>query len=244
MKLINLFFAGFVGLSSFAAPMVTDVVAKQRYPWNGLVDITCKVSGIDETAKRFDFFASAIFSDLGITNRLSHFWIMKDGEKSTDRGVNANGSYRLLWDAKADFGEVCHTNMVLNVTVTDRVQLWEDGPYWAINNIGAQKPWDSGYYFWWGDTIGYKHRSYYMEWVASDGSSSDFEFTEYHTPTYHKYQDFLQRGGWITADGLLSPMHDAAYIHWGEDWRMPTRQEFDDLMNKCERIWIATNGLN
>lgn len=33
----------------FAEPVATDVVAKQRYPWNGLVDITCDVSGGDET---------------------------------------------------------------------------------------------------------------------------------------------------------------------------------------------------
>ena len=31
-----------------AEPTVTDVVAKQRYPWNGLVDITCKVTGVNE----------------------------------------------------------------------------------------------------------------------------------------------------------------------------------------------------
>ena len=29
------------------------------------------------------------------------------------------------------------------------VQLWEDGPYWATTNIGAERPEDYGYYFWW-----------------------------------------------------------------------------------------------
>ena len=107
-----------IGAVAFAAePTVTDVVAKQRYPWNGLVDITCKVEGLDETTKGFEFYASAIVSDLGITNRLSHFWIMKDGEKSTDRVVNANGNYHLLWDAKANFGEVRYTNMVVRVNI-------------------------------------------------------------------------------------------------------------------------------
>ena len=54
------------------------------------------------------------------------------------------------------------------------VQLWKDGPYWAETNIGAENPWDYGYYFWWGDTIGYKRVK--DAWVASDGSSSDFSF--------------------------------------------------------------------
>ena len=36
------------------------------------------------------------------------------------------------------------------------VQLWENGPLWATTNIGADSPTDVGYYFWWGDTLGYK----------------------------------------------------------------------------------------
>ena len=28
-----------------------------------------------------------------------------------------------------------------------KVQLWEDGPYWATTNIGAENPEDYGYYF-------------------------------------------------------------------------------------------------
>jgi hypothetical protein len=114
-RIIYLAVVTFIGLTSFADPTVTDVVVKQRRPW-GLVDITCKVSGIDETSKACVFMASAIIPDSGRTNRLSRFWIMKDGEKSMDWSVSANGSYRLLWDAKTDFGEVCYTNMVLSVT--------------------------------------------------------------------------------------------------------------------------------
>jgi hypothetical protein len=36
--------------------------------------------------------------------------------------------------------------------VHGKVQLWEDGPYWATTNIGAKKPEDFGYYFWCGST--------------------------------------------------------------------------------------------
>ena len=38
----------------------------------------------------------------------------------------------------------------------EKVQLWAGGPYWATTNIGAEKPEEYGYYFWWGDTVGYK----------------------------------------------------------------------------------------
>ena len=232
-----------IGAVAFAAaPTVTDVVAKQRYPWNGLVDITCKVSGMDETIKEFEFFASAIVSDLGITNRLSHFWIMKDGVKSSNLAADANGNYRLLWDAKADLGEVRYTNMVVRVTVDNKVQLWEGGPYWAIRNIGAEKPEDYGYYFWWGDTVGYKREN--DKWVTSDGSVSNFSFDSGNTPTYGKSDSTLQSEGWITANGVLAQAHDAAQKHWGGDWRMPTMREFDVLNSKCDWTWTTVNGVN
>ena len=40
----------FLPIFAFAAPTVTDIVAKQRFPWNGLVDITCTVTGIEKSA--------------------------------------------------------------------------------------------------------------------------------------------------------------------------------------------------
>ena len=243
MKKLFLAFVAFVAMNVMATPNIQNVTAKQRYPWNGLVDITCKVSGMDETTKGFEFFASAIVSDLGITNRLSHLWIMKDGVKSTDKVVKANGTYHLLWDAKADLGEVYYTNMVVCVTVDNKVQLWEGGPYWATMNIGAEKPEDYGYYFWWGDTVGYKREN--DKWVASNGLISNFEFCESNTPTCGKSISALQSTGWITSDGVLAPAHDAAQVQWGREWRMPTAQELNDLCyNQCDWTWTTENGVN
>ena len=246
-KIISLLFAGLVGFSTFAAPTVTEVVAKQRYPWNGLVDITCKVSGIDETTKGFEFLAMAIVPDFVITNRLSHIWVMKDGVKSTDKTVKGNGNYRLLWDAKAELGEVRYTNMIMSVTLNrkqrEKVQLWKDGPYWATTNIGADEPWESGYYFWWGDTVGYKREN--DKWVASDGSKSNFSFYNNAPTSNIRSIETLQSEGWITADGVLASEHDAAHVQWGGEWRMPTYQELNDLCyNKCDWTWTSMNGVS
>ena len=123
-----------------------------------------------------------------------------------------------------------------------KVQLWKDGPYWAETNIGAENPWDFGYYFWWGDTVGYKRED--GVWAASDGSSSGFSFSEGNISTHGKDNPTLQREGWITADGVLVPNHDAAHVKWGGDWRMPTRQELDGLNNKCDWTWTTMNGVN
>ena len=123
-----------------------------------------------------------------------------------------------------------------------KVQLWDGGPYWADTNIGAEKPWESGYYFWWGDTVGYKRQG--SAWVASDGSSSNFSFSDVNTPTYNKTGDTLRREGWITTDDVLAPEHDAAQVQWGDGWRMPTKQELDDLKTKCDWTWTKMNDVN
>ena len=224
-------------------PKVGDVVAKQRFPWNGLVDITCSVTGINGTTNGPDLAVAAVMPDSGNVRTLFNFWVVQNGKNSNDRRVHANGDYHLLWDAQADLGAVIHSNMVMRVAVKTRnkVQLWEGGPYWAETNIGAEEPWEYGYYFWWGDTVGYKWEN--DAWVASDGSSSNFSFASTNTSTDIKSIATLKSEGWITADGVLAPEHDAAHVQWGGSWRMPTDQEVRDLYSKCDWTWMFMNGV-
>ena len=241
----NIVFLTLIVLSycSFASVKVSDVVAKQRYPWNGLVDISCNVSGIEGVLKGYEFELSAVMpNDCGV-RLLSTFKVVYDGVMRPDKAVEVNGRYSLVWDAKADLGEVQFPNMVVRVQIERaKVQLWEGGPYWAMTNIGAEKPEDFGYYFWWGDTIGYKRGT--DKWIASDGSNSNFSFSISNAPTYDKSISTLKSEGWLTSDGVLAPEHDAANIHWGNGWRMPTKDEFDALNNKCDWTRTTKNGVN
>ena len=123
-----------------------------------------------------------------------------------------------------------------------KVQLWAGGPYWAETNIGAENPWESGYYFWWGDTVGYKFEN--GVWAASDGSKSNFSFDGATARTYSKSIVDLQNEGWLTAAGALAARHDAAHVQRGGEWRMPTDQELKDLCDKCDWIWTQMNGVN
>ena len=125
------------------------------------------------------------------------------------------------------------------------VQLWEGGPYWAAKNIGADKPEDPGYYFWWGDTVGYKREG--GSWVASDESDFNFSFSGDNTPTWGKSFSDMEREGWIEKKNdtyVLTSKHDAAQAHLGGAWRMPTEDEFDDLLSKCDWTWTTRNGRN
>jgi hypothetical protein len=130
---------------------------------------------------------------------------------------------------------------------TGGVQLWANGPYWATTNIGAERPEEAGWYFWWGDTVGYRRER--DAWVATDGSSSNFQFSDdpISQQTSNKSIDTLKREGWIVARNgiyVLAPEHDAAYVKWGGNWRMPTKQEQSFLNSKCDWAWATTNGVN
>ena len=239
MVLMTIALAANVFVASAATPTVSNVTAKQRYPWNGMVDITCTVSGISGTDDPFKFTLAAVNS--GAVHDVAQFWVVRNGTNSTDRAVHTNGIYHIVWDSKTDFDNQICSNMVVRVNLTvlhDKVQLWENGPYWATTNIGAENPEDYGYYFWWGDIIGYKFVN--DAWEASDGSTSNFSFESGNAPTYDI--DPLKIG-WISAEGVLVPEHDAAHVQWGGNWRMPTKQELDDLSNNCDWTSTTTNGV-
>ena len=148
----------------------------------------------------------------------------------------ASGASARTWDKTAA------TTLYAKWTTPDKVQLWAGGPYWATTNIGAENPEDSGLYFWWGDTVGYRREA--SAWAASDDSSSNFSFGSGNTPTYNKGIDTIQGEGWVTTDGVLAQTHDAAHAHWGGNWQMPTTQDISLLINNCDWTWTTRNGVN
>jgi len=227
--------------AAVAAEPTISVSARQRYPWNGLVDLNFTITGTSGTKYDTSFTAKDMVGNTNIT--------MQTIRKADGSAANVAkeqltpGNYKWVWDAAADLPKDFQCD---RVTVTGKaveahgkVQLWAGGPYWATMNIGATKPEEYGYYFWWGDIIGYKRVN--NKWVASDGSSSDFLF--YDISTYGQYHTGLQNAGWITESWVLAPQHDAARVHWGGEWRMPTFKEFKNIINKCDWTWSTVNGV-
>ena len=133
------------------------------------------------------------------------------------------------------------------------VQLWENGPYWAECNVGASEPEEFGYYFWWGDTVGYVQSGgtwysfgFYssVTWVSSTGEQmSSSPFSPSSCPTYGKVDSELLSAGYIDSTGNLAPEYDAATAHLGAPWRMPTVADFAALIENCTTTRITTNGV-
>lgn len=105
--------------------------------------------------------------------------------------------------------------------------------------MGAESPEDYGYYFWWGDTIGYKRNAANDGWIASDSSGSEYLFDI--CPTYVEDVATLKSMGYTYNNGLVAK-YDAATVHLGAPWRMPTSAEINNLVSKCDTIWMERNG--
>lgn len=87
---------------------------------------------------------------------------------------------------------------------------------WATYNVGATSPEDYGSYYAWGET-------------STNGSYTN-----------------SKTDGKKMSDISGSKEYDAATANWGKGWRMPTVEEFDEILNKDNCIWTWTNrnGVN
>ena len=89
------------------------------------------------------------------------------------------------------------------------------GNLWATCNVGASNPWDYGLYFAWGETTGY---------TQSDVTSG-----------LRKFNSSSYKASSISADLTLE--QDAAHVNMGGNWRMPTKAEYQELIDNCDATW-------
>ena len=216
-----------LGLAAYsAAPTVTSVTAQQRYPWNGLVDIVVTFNGAQSDVAKANCTFAATNSATKTALAIAHVT-----QQGNDTGSGTTWTRRFIWDTNADLGEVKieDVELVVDVDTSGVVQLWEGGPYWATCNVGASKPEEYGLYFWWGDTVGH---------------ADEWGFNEANCPTWHKSESELRSLGYIDSSGNLALAHDAARVHLGVPWRMPTAAELEALVCNCDTLWTTHNGVN
>lgn len=94
--------------------------------------------------------------------------------------------------------------------------------YWASCNLGAEKPEEYGNHYAWGET----------KTKAS-----------YYTRNYSYYNEsttqFVNIGNEISGTE-----YDAAKVNLGNQWRMPTQKELQELIDNCSWEWIQINDIN
>jgi hypothetical protein len=102
---------------------------------------------------------------------------------------------------------------------------------WATCNVGADSPDDYGDYFAWGET---KPKSIYDWSTYKWCQDSSHTLTKYCTDSYF---------GTVDNKTQLDLSDDAARVNWGGSWRMPTRDEWTELREKCTCTWTTQNGV-
>lgn len=101
---------------------------------------------------------------------------------------------------------------------------------WATCNVGSVSTTGYGDYFAWGNII--PQTTY--NWSAYKWCKSGFNtMTKYCNQSYYGYNGFVDN------KIVLESIDDAAYMNWGGKWRMPTREEQDELRSNCTWKWIS-----
>ena len=106
------------------------------------------------------------------------------------------------------------------------------GVKWATFNVGATRPWEYGAYYAWGETE--EKEDYSWETYSMCNGN-------YNTLTNYCNDSNL---GAVDDKMVLDLEDDAAYRHWGGEWRMPTIAEFKELRDNCKWNWTTLNGVN
>ena len=117
---------------------------------------------------------------------------------------------------------------------------------WAKCNLGASKPSDYGDYYAWGETAPkaeYTWATY--KWMQA--GKSDWQYI-----TKYTIADGQTEGIWYDAGGTfigdnkttLEAADDAATAKLGSPWRMPTKDEIQELIDNCTWTWTTKDGKN
>ena len=111
------------------------------------------------------------------------------------------------------------------------------GLLWATCNVGADTPEEYGDYFAWGETEPQADNAY---------SGSSYKYTN--GSIFNKLTKYCNNAsygdnGFTDNLTVLLPEDDAATANWGGKWRMPTKEEWQELCNNTTSTWTTQNGV-
>ena len=108
------------------------------------------------------------------------------------------------------------------------------GLKWATCNIGANSAEEGGYYFAWGEVNTkeqYNENSY-----AFCHEKYEVQYGNLMSMYYKIYDNEYDNLG-----NISNTTYDVAKTNWGSGWRMPTKDDFEELENCCIWEWTTFN---
>ncbi|MBR5634572.1 MAG: pilus assembly protein N-terminal domain-containing protein, partial [Prevotella sp.] len=173
-----------------------------------------------------------------ITSGSGNYTLENSNEEAVSAAI-ANTNQIVMVGQKAGTATITITDTktkqtaTIAVTVTDGSDVspgeaidlgLPSGTLWASCNVGATKPEEYGDYFAWGETKGY------------NSGKTTFNWDTYFDSSYNKYN----LSGGLTE---LALEDDAAYVNWGSNWRMPSLEQIQELIDNCNWEWTTLNGV-
>ena len=144
-------------------------------------------------------------------------------------------------DGSIDVADVTEVvNIILNPDSDDDTPTMTTGEAidlglsvkWASYNVGATAPEEYGGYYAWGETE-----------EKSDYSWRNYKYCKGTNDTMTKYCT-SSSDGTVDNKTTLEAGDDVASVKWGGNWRMPTTEEQQELINNCTWTWTTHNGVN
>ena len=108
------------------------------------------------------------------------------------------------------------------------------GTMWATCNVGATKPEDEGLLFQFGRVDGYKYGDRKNQFITNDKNKQD---------TGNKFTPLTPSGKVYKTNELLDLGDDAAHVNMGGKWRMPTKNDLEELLNNTSYEVETINGV-
>jgi hypothetical protein len=106
---------------------------------------------------------------------------------------------------------------------------------WGLYNLGASTNEDYGDYFAWGE-VEPKNQFDWDNYIwCFDGNR--YSLTKYCNVSEYGYN------GLIDNKTVLEPQDDAARRILGNNWRIPTKEEWDELMNNSDQVFTVVNNV-
>ena len=122
----------------------------------------------------------------------------------------------------------CEVTVVPGVQVPEAIDMGLSVK-WASFNLGASKPEDNGDYFAWGEIVNKSEYSWNnYKWCNRTSSS----ITKYNTNRSY---------GVVDNKTQLDPEDDVVRVSLGGKWRMPTAEEWKELIDSCDREYTIIN---
>ena len=151
----------------------------------------------------------------------------------SDNHFNTSKSFTLSSENVKDLGKITMRGgqmleeVAVSAVVAKIVDYFPENVYvdlglsvkWATCNVGANTPEEYGDYYAWGEV----------------------ETKESYEPNNYK---FVNGGSAVNDKNTLDIENDVAHKEWGGKWRMPSREEFDELIQNCTWTWTTQKGVN